>query len=202
MTLYPQVPRKRTRSIATDAALVLTVILFAVLGNWVHDSVDELAGLGRGVQDAGESVREGFGSAAGAVEDTPIVGDDVADGLRDAGGSTGGQTVEAGRAGEESAQDLADLLGWLTFLIPTGLVLYRFLPGRVREVRTLTSAARVVSGAGDSAERRRLLAMRAAFSLPYGDLLRHTRDPLGDLEAGRYDALVQAALEDAGLRSA
>lgn len=201
MTLYPQVPRKRTRSIATDAALVLTVILFAVLGNWVHDAVDELAGLGRGVQDAGESVREGFGSAAGAVEDTPIVGDDVANGLRDAGGSTGGQTVEAGRAGEESAQDLADLLGWLTFLIPTGLVLYRFLPGRVREVRTLTSAAQVVSGANDSAERRRLLAMRAAFSLPYGDLLRHTRDPLGDLEAGRYDALVQAALEDAGLRS-
>jgi hypothetical protein len=42
--------------------------------------------------------------------------------------------------------------------------------------------------------------MRAAFSLPYGQLLQYTRDPLGDLEDGRYDALVAAALEDAGLR--
>jgi hypothetical protein len=43
--------------------------------------------------------------------------------------------------------------------------------------------------------------MRAAFSLPYGQLLAYTRDPIGDLEDGRYDALVAAALEDAGLRA-
>ena len=202
MKLYPDVPARRTRSIATDVALVLVVAVFALLGNWVHDSVDELAGLGQGVQDAGQSVRDGFGSAAGAVEDAPIVGGDVAGGLRDAGGAAGGETIEAGRAGEESAHDLADLLGWLTFLIPSGLVLYRFVPGRVREVRTLTHASAVLSDGG-SAEpgRRRLIAMRAAFSLPYGQLLRHTRDPLGDLEAERYDALVSAALEDAGLRA-
>jgi hypothetical protein len=42
--------------------------------------------------------------------------------------------------------------------------------------------------------------MRAAFGLPYGELLRFTKDPLGDLEAGRYDALVEAELEQAGLR--
>src|SRR3712207_7698719 len=41
---------------------------------------------------------------------------------------------------------------------------------------------------------------RAMCSLPYGALLRHTRDPLGDLAAERYDALVAAAFEDAGLR--
>ncbi|HEX8742186.1 MAG TPA: hypothetical protein VF712_03540 [Thermoleophilaceae bacterium] len=200
MRLYPDVPRRRTRSIATDASLVLAVVVFALLGNWVHDSVDELAGLGRGVQDAGESVRTGFGSAADAVEDTPVVGGDVAGGLRDAGGATGGQTVEAGRRGEESAHDLANLLGWLTFLIPTALVLQRFLPGRVREARALTAASRVLTGASDP-ERRRLLAMRAAFALPYGQLLDHTEDPIGDLKAERYDGLVRAALEDAGLRA-
>jgi hypothetical protein len=199
MRLYPDVPRRRTRSIATDAALVLTVIVFALLGNWVHDSVDELSGLGRGVQEAGTSVKEGFGSAAGAVEDAPLVGDDLAGPLRDAGATTGGETIEAGRRGEESAHDLANLLGWLTFLIPAGLVLHRFLPGRVREVRTLTHASAVLGGSEEPG-RRRLLAMRAAFSLPYGQLLRYTRDPLGDLEAERYDALVRAALEDAGLR--
>ena len=33
-----------------------------------------------------------------------------------------------------------------------------------------------------------------------GELLRFTKDPLGDLEAGRYDALVAAELDQAGLR--
>ena len=35
--------------------------------------------------------------------------------------------------------------------------------------------------------------------LPYRVLQRYTDDPLGDLAAGRYDALVDASLEEAGL---
>jgi len=46
----------------------------------------------------------------------------------------------------------------------------------------------------------RLVAMRAAFSLPYGTLLAYTEDPLGDLRAERYDALLAAAFDEAGLR--
>jgi hypothetical protein len=69
----------------------------------------------------------------------------------------------------------------------------------VRQVRRLTDAARVLELPEDD-EHRRLLASRAAFGLPYGTLLRHTDDPLGDLRAGRHDALVAAAFEDAGLK--
>ena len=39
------------------------------------------------------------------------------------------------------------------------------------------------------------------YGLPYERLMRHTRDPLGDLEAGFYDGLVPAALEYAGVRA-
>jgi hypothetical protein len=53
----------------------------------------------------------------------------------------------------------------------------------------------------DDPQRRRVLAQRAAFSLPYGRLLQYTEDPLGDLAAERYDPLVAAALDDAGLRA-
>ena len=42
--------------------------------------------------------------------------------------------------------------------------------------------------------------MRAAFGLSYLTLLGYTRDPLGDLAAGRYDPLVAAALDDVGIR--
>jgi hypothetical protein len=69
----------------------------------------------------------------------------------------------------------------------------------VRQVRRLNAAAKVLH---DPAElgRREQLAARAAYGLPYATLLRYTSDPLGDLAAGRHDALVRAALEEEGLR--
>ena len=63
----------------------------------------------------------------------------------------------------------------------------------------MTAASQVLDDQA-SPERRRLIAMRAAFALPYETLLRHTRDPLGDLEAERYDGLIAAVLDDSGLR--
>jgi hypothetical protein len=55
--LYPDVPARRNRTIAADAAVVALVLLFAWLGVKVHDAVAELAGLGRGVSDAGLRAR-------------------------------------------------------------------------------------------------------------------------------------------------
>jgi hypothetical protein len=100
----------------------------------------------------------------------------------------------------ERIAELADILGLVTFALPALLLLSQWVPGRTAQIRKQKEAAVVLTD-GPSPERRRLLAMRAAFSLPYGHLLRYTKDPIGDLEGGRYDALVAAALEDAGLRS-
>jgi hypothetical protein len=199
MRLYPDLPRRRAATLAGDVAVLLLVLLFAWLGGLVHDRVDELGALGRGVSDTGRSVEGGLGRAAGAVQDVPLVGGQVAGALRDAGRGTGGRAVAAGEEGERTARELADLAGWLTFGIPALLLLSRVLPPRIAQVRAMTAAERIV-GAGDDPQRRALLAQRAAFGLPYGTLVRHTRDPLGDLAAGRLDALVAAAREDAGLR--
>ena len=78
-------------------------------------------------------------------------------------------------------------------------MLSRYVPERVVRVRRLTAASRVI-GTALTPERERSLAMRAAFGLPYEHLVRYTRDPLGDLEAGRHVGRVAAALDDAGLR--
>jgi len=198
MRLYPDAAPRRAATVAADAAVVLLVLLFAWLGLQVHDAVEEMASLGRGVQDAGGAIADGFGTAADAVDEVPVVGGDLSDGLRDAGRDSGGEVAEAGRAGEDAVHRTANLLGILTWAIPTVLLLTRALPPRVEQVRRLTAAARVL-GQPPAGERRRLVAMRAAFSLPYGQLLRHTRDPLGDLAAERYDGLLAAAYEDVGL---
>jgi hypothetical protein len=200
MHLYPQLTGPRYRALVADLASVILLILFAWAGVKVHDAVDQLAVLGEGVQATGGAVQGGFESAADAVDGTPVIGDDLAEGLRDAGEGSGGEVAELGREGEENVHQLANILGFVTFALPALLLLTRWIPGRTAQIRKQREAALVlVDGSGP--ERRRLLAMRAAFSLPYGHLLRYTEDPMGDLEDGRYDALVAAALEDAGLKS-
>ncbi|MBA2615437.1 MAG: hypothetical protein H0U90_06615 [Actinobacteria bacterium] len=204
MRFYPDVPAQRLSTAARDLVVLILLALFAWLAVAVHDAVDALAVLGEGVGEAGESVQGGFGTAADAVDDVPVVGGTLADGLRAAGEGSGGNVAEVGRRGEERVHELANLLGVLTFGIPATLLLVQALPPRIAQVRQLTAAGRALRDgvhAVEGAERTRLVAMRAAFSLPYGQLLRFTPDPFGDLAAGRYDDLVRAAYEDAGLRS-
>ncbi|MDX6475730.1 MAG: hypothetical protein QOH95_1241 [Gaiellaceae bacterium] len=123
----------------------------------------------------------------------------LGEGVRKVGGSVplglGDPVENLGRRGEDSVHRLANLLGLVTFALPALVVIWHFVPRRVAQIRRLNVAARAIGGAPE-----RELAMRAAFSLPYGQLLAWTDDPLGDLAEGRYDRLVNAALEDAGLR--
>jgi hypothetical protein len=165
MRFYPDIPARRFRTAVRDL-LVLLLALLVLLGLWVHDVVDKLAVLGEGVREVG-----------GAI---PFAGDPIED---------------LGRRGENDVHHLANVLGLLFFALPALAALVWYLPRRVRQIRALTAASRVLSGADP-----RLVAMRAAFSLPYGQLVAYTRDPLGDLAAEEYGRLVDAALEDAGLR--
>jgi hypothetical protein len=139
-----------------------------------------LAALGKAVHDTVDQLAvlgEGVRKAGDAV---PLVGDPVKD---------------LGQRGEDDVHRVANLLGVVVFAVPAAFVLWHYLPVRLGQIRRLTAAERVLRGAEP-----RAVAMRAAFALPYGELLRFTRDPLGDLEAGRYEPLVAAALDDAGLR--
>lgn len=199
MRIYPDQTGRRIDLIARDLAVVLALVLFALIALEVHDAVDQLAVLGEGVESAGRGVSGGFEAAADAVDGTPLIGDELGDALRGAGEGSGGEVEDLGRGGSGAAHDLANLLGFLFFALPSAVLLLLTVPPRVRQVRRLNATAKAVGGEL-SGERRRLLAMRAAFGLPYGELLRFTKDPLGDLEAGRYDALVAAELDQAGLR--
>jgi hypothetical protein len=199
MRLYPDLPVRRAATLGRDLLTLLLFVLLALLALQVRDAVNRVAVVGEGVHDAGSSIQDGFDSAADAVDDTPLVGGEVADGLRGAGEGTGGNVADLGSRGESEIHRLADLLALVTFLLPAFFLFAKVVPERVDEVRRLTSAARVLRDPSDL-ERRRFVAMRAVFSLPYGELLRFTDDPIGDLRAERYEGLVKAAFEDVGLR--
>jgi hypothetical protein len=215
MRLYPAAGAGRT--IAGDLAVLLLLIVFAWLGVKVHDAVAELASVGRSIQDSGRAVAattrdtagaiEGtFSGAAGKVQGVPVVGGDVANALREAprgvtdriretGDAQGARIVRLGVEEENRTYQLARLVGWLTFLAPSLLLLAWRLPPRVRQIIALSTAQRTLSGAPTH-----ILAARAAYNLPYRTLHRYTRDPFGDLAEGRHAALLAALADDAGVR--
>ena len=198
MRLYPDTADDRGRAVAKDALVILTLIVLAWLGLKVHDTVDKLAVLGTGVHDSGQVVQDGFDRAADAVDGVPVVGGELGGALHDAGEGTGGNVAQAGSDGEQRVHDLANLLGFLMFAVPAAILLALTVPGRIRQFRELNATDRLLDISTE--DRRRLVAMRAAFSLPASELARHTRDPIGDLAAGRFEPLIDAAYDEAGLR--
>jgi homoserine O-acetyltransferase len=109
-----------------------------------------------------------------------------------------GPVSNFGSTGVDHVHSLATIAAVIAFAVPGALLLWVYLPGRITQVRNLTAATQVLSGRA-TADQRRALAMRAALALPYGQLVRFTRDPLGDLAAERHDGLIAAALDDAGI---
>ena len=200
LTLYPDVPSARRSQILRDLLVVALVILFVWVGVKVHDLVAALAVLGHGITETGNSVQGAFDSVGNAVSNVPIVGGALGDAFHGAGNGTGGNLADLGQQGEDAVYLLARTLGIVTALLPISVLLVAVLPRRIRTIREMSSARAVSHIDLDDPERRRLLAMRAAFGLPYRELLPWTKDPFGDLTSGNYDALVAAALADVGLR--
>jgi hypothetical protein len=200
LTLYPDVPSARRSQILRDLLVLALIAFFVWVGFKVHDLVAALAVLGHGVTAAGNSVQGAFDSVGNAVSNVPIVGGALGDAFHGAGDGTGGNLADIGQQGEDAVFLLARTLGIVTALLPISVLLVAVLPRRIRSIREMSSARAVSSVDLDDPERRRLLAMRAAFGLPYRELLPWTKDPFGDLATGNYDALVSAALADVGLR--
>lgn len=196
--LYPGNPAGRRSTITRDVLVLLLIAFFVWCGAKAYQAVERLTVFGSAVSDTGTSIEKGFGSAANAVGSVPIVGDSLANALNGAGSGAGSNVTALGQQGNEYVHRLALILGLAVALLPILVLLIAVLPRRIRQIRSLTAATSLLTNSADPAIRR-ILASRAAFALPYGVLAAYTPDPFGDLAAGRYDALVAATLENAGL---
>lgn len=195
---YPSEPSQRRSTIVRDVLAFLGLLLLAWLGRRVYQLVDNLSVVTDSVQNVGTAVQNGFGAAADAVAGTPIIGDEVAGALQAAGSASGGNVVDLALTGDTAIHRLALLLGLLTFAIPAFILLILYVPMRVAQTRRLRSGRLVYRDEHDP-QRRHLLAMRAAMSLPADHLLKYSADPIGDLVRGDHDALVAALLAESGL---
>jgi hypothetical protein len=198
MKLYADLPGRRTMQILADVAIVAWVCVWAWVGRLVHDATMQLAAPGRTLQDAGSGFRDQMTSAGDTVRDVPLVGDRIAAPFRQASGA-GTSIEQAGTDLVESVTRLANVLGWVTAVVPIVLVGLVWALLRGRFVRRATAAQRFIDNAADLD----LFALRAMARQPMRKLAAISPDPTGAWRRGEETTIRSLALlelRDSGLR--
>lgn len=165
MRLYAQNPALRLRQLGADVGLLLWIVGWVVAARAVHGAVLLLAGPGEAVEDLGRSVAGSMDSAAGAAEDLPVVGDELAspfEALSEASGSVRG----AGQSAQDAVGTLAAVLAVALVVLPVGWLLLRWLPWRTRWVQEATAAGRLLADGSLGTADLELLAARAMATAP------------------------------------
>jgi hypothetical protein len=116
--------------------------------------------------------------------------------------SGGAPLIQRGAQAHMVIDQVAIVLGVFVALVPIVAVTGAYLLWRVRDVRELSAARAFVLVAertGRVREANAVLAHRAVALLPFRQLMRASADPIGDLDAGRHEALAAAMLRRAGM---
>ncbi|MEV8508005.1 hypothetical protein AB0368_24745 [Actinoplanes sp. NPDC051475] len=188
------------RQLLTDVLVVIWVYAWIRAGMWVHDTVEKLGVPGRKLEEAGTGIAGNLHDIGGRVKRVPLVGDELTSPFSSAADAAN-NLAEAGRQQQEIVGDLALTLALLIVAAPLALVLFVWLPLRLRWMRRAGVAARV----RDEPAGRDLLALRALASRPLDQLTKLGPDIAQSWrngDAAAVDALAALELKDLGLRPA
>jgi hypothetical protein len=196
--LYADRAGTRLRQLITDLLVVAWVYVWIRLALKLFDLIQKLAVPGQKLESAGNGLASNLGSVGGKVHDVPGVGGSLATPFNNAANAAK-SLANAGQDQQDVVNDLAWVLALMLLLVPLGLVLFVWLPLRVRWIRRASSAAQLRRAKAG----RDLLALRALASQPLGRLAKldpeiATRWRKGDPEA--VEALAALQLRRLGLR--
>ena len=187
------------RQLLTDILVVIWVYAWVRAGLWVHDMVEKLAVPGQKMQDAGGGLADNLSDAGGKVGRVPLVGDQLVkpfNGAADAARSL----ADAGRQSQEVVGKMAIILALVAVAVPLALILFGWLPLRLRWIRRAGVAATV----RDQPAGRDLLALRALASQPLNQLTKLGPDIAQSWrngDASAVDALAALELKQLGLKA-
>ncbi|SCF36373.1 hypothetical protein GA0070215_12085 [Micromonospora marina] len=186
------------RQFLTDLLVVVWVYAAIRFALWLHDLVEKLAVPGQKLEGAGGGLADNLADAGGKVGRVPIVGDELTAPFT--------RAAEAARSVAEAGRDQQELVGQLALgltiavlVFPLGLVLFGWLPLRLRWMRR-AGAAKALAGVPAG---RDLLALRALAGQPLSKLTRIAPDVAEAWRRGddaTVDALAALELRELGLR--
>ena len=186
------------RQLLTDIFIVIWVYLWIRAGLWVHDVVLKLGVPGQKLEGAGNGLADNLADAGGKVGRVPLVGDQLTKPFKGAADAAR-SLAEAGRQQQQIVGNVALVVALVAVAVPLALVLFGWLPLRLRWMRR----AGVASTVRDQPAGRDLLALRALASRPLNELTRLGPDIAQSWrngDAAAVDALAALELKDLGLR--
>jgi hypothetical protein len=187
------------RQLITDLVVVVWVYLWIRAGLWVHDMVAKLGVPGEKLQSAGTGIADNLNDAGGKVGRVPLVGDQLVKPFN--GAADAARTLaDAGQQQQQIVGKMSVIVALASVAVPLALVLFLWLPLRLRWIRR----AAVATSVRDAPAGRDLLALRALAGQPLNQLAKLGPDIAqswrnGDSEA--VDALAALELRRLGLRS-
>ncbi|RSM68725.1 hypothetical protein DMB66_12185 [Actinoplanes sp. ATCC 53533] len=200
MKMYADRLPTAIRQLLTDLLVVFWVYAWIRAGIWINDMVEKLGVPGQKLQEAGTGIAGNLGDIGGKVGRVPLVGDELTAPFNSAADAAK-SLAEAGRQQQEVVDNLALTMALLIIAVPLALVLFLWLPLRLRWMRRAAVAAKVRNEpAGQD-----LLALRALASRPLNELAKLGPDIAqswrnGDAAAVR--ALAALELKELGLKPA
>ncbi|OZV84766.1 hypothetical protein CA850_00430 [Micromonospora echinospora] len=199
MRIYADRFPTAARQLVTDL-LVVAWVYAAIRGAmWLHDLVQRLAVPGQKLEGAGGGLAENLADASGKIGRVPLVGDELTTPFERAA-EAARAVADAGRDQQELVDQLAWALAVAVLVFPLGLVLFGWLPLRLRWMRRAGAAAALRSAPAG----RDLLALRALAGQPLGRLTRIAPDVAEAWRRGdpdTVDALAALELRELGLRT-
>jgi hypothetical protein len=194
--LYAETAALRARQVLGDLAVLVWMAAWVAAGVALYGLVEKLAGPGRRLERAGNSLAGDIGTIQEQVGRIPAVGDDLQEPFGRLGG-VGRTLAEAGATQQEVVHDLALWLGVAVAAVPVIALLVVWLPRRVAWAREAGAASRLRLDAGDL----ELFAIRAVANRSLRELRRVSPDPAGALRAGDHAGLAELELRALGLRA-
>lgn len=198
MKLYSDFSAHRTAQIAADAASVALIALFIWIGTVVYAAIAALAQFGQQVEDAGAGFEQTMADAGDTLGGVPLIGDGIR-GPFDAASDAGQQLVAAGQAQQDLVLTSATVIGIVTALIPIALVLWLWLPRRLRFARRAGEAT-AMANLPDGPD---VLALRALMTVDAAGLRAISATPVDAWRRGdtlTVRALAQLELRESGVR--
>lgn len=193
MHWYAETPRRRSRQVVGDLAVLAWVGAWVLVGRWVHGLINALAAPAQPLRSAGTGLSERMTDIAGRVTEIPLVGDDLDAPFTGAAG-VGTDLVAAGDSLETSVEQVAWVVSLLAAGTPIILVLGAYLLLRGLGMRRAAALGRD----RDRPHAQELLAMRALVHQSPRRLQAVADDPLAAWRSG--DPALVADLADLELR--
>jgi len=157
--IYADLPVTRLRQLITDLLVVVWVYAWIRLGLWLYDLVSRLAAPGRKLESAGTGMADNLGNAGRKIDRVPGVGDALSTPFGKAADAAR-SVAEAGHEQQVIVHDLALVMAVAVVAVPLGLVLFGWLPLRLRWMRRAGAAVKLRGSSRD------LLALRALANQP------------------------------------